>query len=211
MITCWIRLLLTHPYRDWKKLTFYYFADAYINFNSLVTDLFKIYKTRIWMSAINPASFVTPNTGLQQPSAIGPGSLGAGRDSPSERRRQAEYKSYGLGQLQGSPSALAGLSDNNRDFVSGQVPGLRTPYMNPYQSFNPAMRYPGLGLTAYGQEMHPPHDPFSAYPPASYSILSPSLSEYNTSPGPAANGGRRGPSSGADLLNGFHGLSLGSQ
>jgi hypothetical protein len=27
--------------RDWKKLTFYYFADAYINFNSLVTDLFK--------------------------------------------------------------------------------------------------------------------------------------------------------------------------
>ncbi|KAH6681289.1 PSP1 C-terminal conserved region-domain-containing protein, partial [Verticillium dahliae] len=45
---------------DWKKLTFYYFADAYINFNSLVTDLFKIYKTRIWMSAINPASFASP-------------------------------------------------------------------------------------------------------------------------------------------------------
>jgi hypothetical protein len=42
-------------------LTFYYFADAYINFNSLVTDLFKIYKTRIWMSAINPASFVSMN------------------------------------------------------------------------------------------------------------------------------------------------------
>ncbi|EHK96896.1 hypothetical protein M7I_7368 [Glarea lozoyensis 74030] len=34
---------------DWKKLTFYYFADAYINFNSLVTDLFKVYKTRIWI------------------------------------------------------------------------------------------------------------------------------------------------------------------
>ncbi|MCJ1313390.1 hypothetical protein MMC25_007068 [Agyrium rufum] len=49
---------------DWKKLTFYYFADAYINFNSLVTDLFKIYKTRIWMSAINPASFVAPSMGL---------------------------------------------------------------------------------------------------------------------------------------------------
>ena len=46
--------------RDWKKLTFYYYAEAYVNFNSLVTDLFKIYKTRIWMSAINPASFVSP-------------------------------------------------------------------------------------------------------------------------------------------------------
>jgi hypothetical protein len=43
--------------RDWKKLTFYYFADSYINFNSLVTDLFKVYKTRIWMSAMNPAAF----------------------------------------------------------------------------------------------------------------------------------------------------------
>lgn len=48
-------------YRDWKKLTFYYYADTYINFNSLVTDLFKIYKTRIWMSAMNPASFAHAN------------------------------------------------------------------------------------------------------------------------------------------------------
>ncbi|KAF3914253.1 hypothetical protein AA313_de0206251 [Arthrobotrys entomopaga] len=46
---------------DWKKLTFYYYADTYINFNSLVTDLFKIYKTRIWMSAMNPASFAHAN------------------------------------------------------------------------------------------------------------------------------------------------------
>ncbi|KAL9128658.1 MAG: hypothetical protein Q9217_002718 [Psora testacea] len=41
---------------DWKKLTFFYFADSYINFNPLVTDLFKVYKTRIWMSAINTAA-----------------------------------------------------------------------------------------------------------------------------------------------------------
>ncbi|KAL8694402.1 MAG: hypothetical protein Q9218_000968 [Villophora microphyllina] len=60
---------------DWKKLTFYYFADAYINFNPLVTDLFKIYKTRIWMSAINPASFGTPATILQPPSGPGPGAF----------------------------------------------------------------------------------------------------------------------------------------
>ena len=51
--------------RDWKKLTFYYFAEAYVNFNSLVTDLFKIYKTRIWMSAINPASFMSPTANIQ--------------------------------------------------------------------------------------------------------------------------------------------------
>ncbi|PQE25582.1 psp1 domain-containing protein [Rutstroemia sp. NJR-2017a BBW] len=73
---------------DWKKLTFYYFADAYINFNSLVTDLFKVYKTRIWMSAINPASFASPSLGLQAPSGIGPGAVGVNRTAPSERRSQ---------------------------------------------------------------------------------------------------------------------------
>ena len=41
-------------------MTFYYYADSYVNFNNLVTDLFKAYKTRIWMSAINPDSFVSP-------------------------------------------------------------------------------------------------------------------------------------------------------
>lgn len=73
--------------RDWKKLTFYYFADSYINFNSLVTDLFKIYKTRIWMSAINPASFASPTLGIQAPSGIGPGAVGVGRASGANDRR----------------------------------------------------------------------------------------------------------------------------
>ncbi|EPE06241.1 psp1 domain-containing protein [Ophiostoma piceae UAMH 11346] len=75
---------------DWKKLTFYYFADAYINFNSLVTDLFKIYKTRIWMSAINPASFASQPLGLQAPSGIGPGAVGVGRGAPASERRQTQ-------------------------------------------------------------------------------------------------------------------------
>lgn len=73
--------------RDWKKLTFYYFADAYINFNSLVTDLFKIYKTRIWMSAINPASFASPTLGIQAPSGVGPGAVNQGRASAVGDRR----------------------------------------------------------------------------------------------------------------------------
>ena len=81
-------LLTKRACRDWKKLTFYYFADSYINFNSLVTDLFKIYKTRIWMSAINPASFASPTLGLQAPSGIGPGAVGVGRSTSATDRRQ---------------------------------------------------------------------------------------------------------------------------
>ncbi|KAI4154590.1 MAG: hypothetical protein LQ341_000312 [Variospora aurantia] len=72
---------------DWKKLTFYYFADAYINFNPLVTDLFKIYKTRIWMSAINPASFASTASPIQLPSGLGPGAFTAESGAGPERRQ----------------------------------------------------------------------------------------------------------------------------
>jgi hypothetical protein len=57
---------MTDTDSDYRKLTFFYYAEEYINFNDLVTDLFKVYKTRIWMSAINPASFTgagNPHTG----------------------------------------------------------------------------------------------------------------------------------------------------
>ncbi|KAJ2901343.1 hypothetical protein MKZ38_001955 [Zalerion maritima] len=97
---------------DWKKLTFYYFADSYINFNSLVTDLFKIYKTRIWMSAINPASFASPTLGLQAPSGIGPGAVGVGRGSGNSERRQNPP------QEQQQPG-YAGAPQHNRSFQGG--------------------------------------------------------------------------------------------
>ena len=53
--------VLTSFSSDYRKLTFFYYAEEYINFNDLVTDLFKVYKTRIWMSAINPASYTVMN------------------------------------------------------------------------------------------------------------------------------------------------------
>ncbi|KAH7155307.1 hypothetical protein B0J13DRAFT_618766 [Dactylonectria estremocensis] len=93
---------------DWKKLTFYYFADSYINFNSLVTDLFKIYKTRIWMSAINPASFASPTLGIQAPSGIGPGAVGVTRASGGNDRRQNQQPQE---QHQPPPAFTTGSRD----------------------------------------------------------------------------------------------------
>jgi hypothetical protein len=56
-----------------------------VNFNELVTDLFKQYKVRIWMSAINPASCVNPagNMQVQPPSAVGPGAIMRSNANPS--------------------------------------------------------------------------------------------------------------------------------
>jgi len=43
--------------RDRRKLTFYFVADRRIDFRELVRDLFKLYKTRIWMcSTTAPAA-----------------------------------------------------------------------------------------------------------------------------------------------------------
>src|SRR5436190_12751320 len=141
-------------YRDWKKLTFYYFADAYINFNSLVTDLFKIYKTRIWMSAINPASFVTPTTGLQPPGGVNPGTLGYGQDTHADRRRPHDYKSFGSGANQGLASTGIFADSASRDVSAGQVGGLRSPCVDPYQAFASA-RQPELALPSFGPGLQP--------------------------------------------------------
>ncbi|KAL1306227.1 hypothetical protein AAFC00_004318 [Neodothiora populina] len=67
---------------DWKKLTFYFFAEHYQNFNALVTDLYKVYKVRIWMSAINPTTYPSPSN--KPPSTIGPGAM-EGRDTPMDQ------------------------------------------------------------------------------------------------------------------------------
>lgn len=41
---------------DRNKLTFYFCADRRIDFRELVRDLFRIYKTRIWMCAVDKSS-----------------------------------------------------------------------------------------------------------------------------------------------------------
>ncbi|KAH7407557.1 hypothetical protein BKA64DRAFT_571674 [Cadophora sp. MPI-SDFR-AT-0126] len=127
---------------DWKKLTFYYFADAYINFNSLVTDLFKVYKTRIWMSAINPASFASPSLGLQAPSGIGPGAVGVTR-TPTERRPQApEQPSYPQA-TRSYQGAFAQPFTPSLDRNSMPPPAFQPPgYTYGYSPFNAAPRAP---------------------------------------------------------------------
>ncbi|KAG0060274.1 hypothetical protein BGZ89_012406 [Linnemannia elongata] len=59
---------------DRRKLTFYFHADHRIDFRELVRDLFKIYKTRIWMYAVNPtmSSSTAPMSPLQAPGQSSP-------------------------------------------------------------------------------------------------------------------------------------------
>ena len=136
--------------RDWKKLTFYYFADAYINFNSLVTDLFKIYKTRIWMSAINPASFASPTLGIQAPSGVGPGAVGAGRNASNTERRQ-NHQSQNHQAPNPSTQAYTSVNQAGR--------GYRPAFNDPF----------GGG----GGEERAAGPPISAYPASGYGYVQP--------------------------------------
>jgi hypothetical protein len=193
--------------RDWKKLTFYYFADAYINFNSLVTDLFKIYKTRIWMSAINPASFVTPTAGLQPPGSVNPGALGYGQDTHGDRRRPHDYKSFGGVANQGLASSGVFADATGRDAPANQGSGLRSPCIDPYQAFASA-RQPELAVAGFAPGLQPQTDPFSSYPSSGYGILDPNLADYSV--GLGAGGVRRTHPTHGDWMSHFQGLSLGS-
>lgn len=87
--------MLILPCRDYKKLTFYFYAEQYINFNDLVTELFKIWKLRIWLSAVNPASYPEqrsrPNRGnrLRGEPSLGGGS--SDMDSHEHGFREAHH------------------------------------------------------------------------------------------------------------------------
>lgn len=52
---------------DRRKLTFYYVANKRIDFRDLVKDIFRIYKTRIWMCAVSPLDMSIKNTIVEQP------------------------------------------------------------------------------------------------------------------------------------------------
>ena len=54
---------------DRHKLTFYFEADRRIDFRELVSDLFSLYKTRIWMQQVDTSTLPTwddPPTRLAQ-------------------------------------------------------------------------------------------------------------------------------------------------
>lgn len=84
---------------DFKKLIFYYFAGfKRIDFRGLIKELFKIYKTRIWLCAVlpfnQPELFITMEEGGKQESTGKSKSNGSG-DS-TDKRQDLLPKEYEL-------------------------------------------------------------------------------------------------------------------
>lgn len=116
---------------DWKKLTFYYFADTYVNFNSLVADLFRIYKTRIWMSAINPASHASSSLGDQVSGSFGP--------STGNQSVQTRYPFQSFELPQPISNARAQRVTQNITFPPINIP--TDPYLAMYLTPHPPTKF----------------------------------------------------------------------
>ena len=193
--------------RDWKKLTFYYFADSYINFNPLVTDLFKIYKTRIWMSAINPASFVTPVAGLQLPSGLGPGAFNPETESYSPRQPQKSGIGYPMVGTSSTSSALDRLWAPSPD-VGANL--LQYPHMY-QQSFQPLeleTHQAGQSAVDYRGAQHL-LSLQARYAAAPYQVANLPHPVYGLQPDSSSRGVSKPQIPSADWNHAFQGLSLG--
>ncbi|KIV95598.1 hypothetical protein PV10_03229 [Exophiala mesophila] len=199
---------------DSKKLTFYYFADNYINFNHLVTDLFKIYKTRIWMSAINPASFQTPTASLGLTPAYGTPS-----NDERHRRRQPQpqppqhhqSQQPQHGHVHGQQPVTTPFGDTfdaDRTF-NGQSQGMRSPYFGQFNDMGGGHQPLQPGVTSFAPGMTSQMDPYLSYYNQPYPALNPNAPNFATNRHDYRG---RGTNQGGDVnwMGRFQGLSLGS-
>jgi hypothetical protein len=180
-----LKALLLTLFSDYHKLTFFYYAEAYVNFNPLVVDIFKQYKIRIWMSAVNPASVVNPAgvIQIQPPSAIGPGAIlpprsnapaavGPGFGSPSYRQNDQQRPRNNATQPQFDDIMYAynqqvagfpGAQFQNQGYNQyGQHPGYG-------QQFNRFGGYPVPGGYPAGTVGGSPMNHGGYYPPSTFS------------------------------------------
>jgi hypothetical protein len=95
--------------RDRRKLTFYFVADRRIDFRDLVKELFKIYKTRIWLCSCGTNQ-------QSQPNAPALPSENAYRPPPGF----GNMVLYGAPWMSGMPPGIPpGMPMMSRDFYNG--------------------------------------------------------------------------------------------
>jgi hypothetical protein len=161
------------------------------------------------MSAINPASFVTPTSSLNVPPPFAAIGVQGGRSSPAGRRRQ---QSHNLAQS--STGGYADTTDHTRSLASAQGASLRNAYFNPYQGLTL-----GSGLQAQGQDMTgfpnamygqlSTTDSFTPYTAHHYAMLDPNAPSFSTSQRPTSRPNQGGRSAGQDWTGNFQSLTLG--
>lgn len=141
------------------------------------------------MSAINPASFVTPPTAGLQGTPTSMANPLYGQDAAhADRRQQQDGRAY--------PGTR---DDVGREAMANPVGVLRSAYADAYPSFAPPSRHVD-GAAA---------DPFGPYSPTSFGALETGFSAYQVGD-MGSNSAARIPSAQGEWAGRFQGLSLNS-
>lgn len=134
------------------------------------------------MSAINPASFVTPTSSLNVPPPTTAAALGVqgSRGSPAGRH---PHPSHHLAH-----SSTGGYTDSpeqNRNSTAAPAAGHRNPYFAPYQGVNLGVNaQKGQDMTGFQRAMYHPlgsADPFSSHAGHHYAMLDPNAPTFSSS------------------------------
>lgn len=137
------------------------------------------------MSAINPASFVTPqSTGLQGPPTLNPLYT---QDAHPDRRHQHDGRAYPVAR------------EDVREGMANPVGMLRSSYADTYSALAKSSRQADTSTA----------DPFGPYSPTSFGPLETGFPEYAVGAVGAAGATRMPPAQG-EFLSRFQGLSLNS-
>jgi hypothetical protein len=166
------------------------------------------------MSAINPASFLTPVAGLQLSAGMGPGVFTLDAERFSDRRHQKGSSNFvpagPMSAFHAGPTGFGGMWDPSQE--AGASSGIAFPNAFP-QHFQPQDLdishldvYP-LDYRQAGQQAGGLH---SRFPNVPYDVTNPQHSSYQNL-NDAGNGGMRKPHNlGKDWSHTFQKLSLGS-
>lgn len=161
------------------------------------------------MSAINPASFVTPVTGLQLPSGLGPGAFNTDTDQYSSRLQKPEIGTHVFSAPNFAPTTLDRLWNSNQSANISPVPFTHV-YSQPFQPTDldnhqldhlPPDYHP-RGLQTSGTQPR--------YPSTPYHLQDISGPQYASQTDPGSGVARKTQALGTDWNRAFQGLSLGS-
>lgn len=160
------------------------------------------------MSAINPASFVTPSPGLP---ATEPAGLSYNQNSVADRRHAHDNRAYNVSQI---PPGSGNLRDavERAELGNTHAGMIRNAYMDQYhQAFSSV----GAGAGArhhepgFGHNMAS-NDPFASYPSSTYALLEASTPDFVGGGAPHHGHQQMHHPTRGDWVETFQGLSLGS-
>lgn len=166
------------------------------------------------MSAINPASFLTPFAGLQLSSGVGPGTFNPDADRFLDRRHQKGNSAFvptgPISSFHAGPTGFSDIWDPNQEISTPGAISFPQAYSQHFQSQDLDIGHLEVYPLEYRQLGHQAGGLQPRFPGAPYDISNAQNSSYQISHNAGSGAARKSHGLGQDFSNTFQRLSLGS-